>query len=395
MAENNTDTSQPDIDFAKFLTLLPSALPDHLHYLIRDELDVIHKIFRDLPPHWRGVFIDILSGKASKFRDYLLLAKSYGCPVNSVLQLFAELRMFHMTAKMEAILGHPLVTLAQNYGNPNNGTGKTGLLYAWLAPSKAASILHLQNVAFGLHDMPRCTRAILAENYGNPNNGTGSTGFQRQRSGPSNGSLVHHDTAGLHGNTAGTDVAISAAGHGTPPYHDNNTVGTDLAISVAGHRSVLKPSHATVLDDITNLMKEIFASLNGNPQLARDYPKWFTTLLGINGGVIITLISKSTSNNPQSLSTEIMESFTALSAVVGFSASLAGLYLITNKPQTLPFSCDSEIATRKVGIVGGIATAFAFIAGVLLLLPNNPFRWITMGLAAALLLIPFLIRFLG
>ncbi|XP_022761538.1 uncharacterized protein LOC111307691 isoform X1 [Durio zibethinus] len=324
------------------------------------------------------------------------------------------------------------------YGNPNYGAGSSGFQHQRLEPSNDLAISvdwslrvpKLPRVMFldeeptllmtksilpleeDLHSNAAGTRYLsnqqkdvaisVAELLGgpepsrarNPNNGAAGILFQYQRSEPSAGTPLHY-IAARHS----ADVAISAAGHGTPPYHHTtgfhtNTAGTDLAISVAGSPSVPKPSHATVLDYVTNLMKEISVSLNGNPQLARDHPKWFTTLLGINGGVIITLISKSTSNNPQSLSTEIMESFTALSAVVGFSASLAGLYLITNKPQTLPVSCDSEVATPKMGIVGGIATAFAFMAGVLLLLPNNPFRWITLGLASAAFLIPVLIKLL-
>ncbi|XP_022761540.1 uncharacterized protein LOC111307691 isoform X3 [Durio zibethinus] len=399
MAENNTDT----IDVDKFLNLLLPSLPDNLHGLIRDNRDEFHKIFCNLSFRKRRACIDILSTRASEFRKHLLILELLGYPVASVPQLFNDLFEYKKTAHMEDLaisvdwsLRVPKLPRVMFLDEePTLLMTKSILPLEEDLHSNAAGTRYLSNqqkdVAISVAELlggPEPSRAR------NPNNGAAGILFQYQRSEPSAGTPLHY-IAARHS----ADVAISAAGHGTPPYHHTtgfhtNTAGTDLAISVAGSPSVPKPSHATVLDYVTNLMKEISVSLNGNPQLARDHPKWFTTLLGINGGVIITLISKSTSNNPQSLSTEIMESFTALSAVVGFSASLAGLYLITNKPQTLPVSCDSEVATPKMGIVGGIATAFAFMAGVLLLLPNNPFRWITLGLASAAFLIPVLIKLL-
>ncbi|XP_022761539.1 uncharacterized protein LOC111307691 isoform X2 [Durio zibethinus] len=454
MAENNTDT----IDVDKFLNLLLPSLPDNLHGLIRDNRDEFHKIFCNLSFRKRRACIDILSTRASEFRKHLLILELLGYPVASVPQLFNDLFEYKKTAHMEdKRISDSAACMPRHFSGTFDlaeyYAGNTGFQHQRSEPSNGTPLQLWQKMSLGSPDLaisvdwslrvpklPRVmfldeeptllmTKSILpleedlhsnaagtrylsnqqkdvaisvAELLGgpepsrarNPNNGAAGILFQYQRSEPSAGTPLHY-IAARHS----ADVAISAAGHGTPPYHHTtgfhtNTAGTDLAISVAGSPSVPKPSHATVLDYVTNLMKEISVSLNGNPQLARDHPKWFTTLLGINGGVIITLISKSTSNNPQSLSTEIMESFTALSAVVGFSASLAGLYLITNKPQTLPVSCDSEVATPKMGIVGGIATAFAFMAGVLLLLPNNPFRWITLGLASAAFLIPVLIKLL-
>ncbi|KAK5804906.1 hypothetical protein PVK06_032558 [Gossypium arboreum] len=87
-----------------------------------------------------------------------------------------------------------------------------------------------------------------------------------------------------------------------------------------------------------------------------------------------------------------MESFAACCALVGFVASLAGLYLTTNKPKSLPFGCDPEVSTQKMGIVGGLASAFGFISGVLLLLPNNLFRGITMTMAFAAFIVPIFIK---
>ncbi|PPR92929.1 hypothetical protein GOBAR_AA27754 [Gossypium barbadense] len=69
-----------------------------------------------------------------------------------------------------------------------------------------------------------------------------------------------------------------------------------------------------------------------------------------------------------------------------------GLYLTTNMPKSLPFGCDPEVSTQKMGTVGGLASAFGFISGVLLLLPNNLFRGITMTMAFAAFIVPIFIK---
>ncbi|KAK8684780.1 hypothetical protein V6N13_040796 [Hibiscus sabdariffa] len=141
----------------------------------------------------------------------------------------------------------------------------------------------------------------------------------------------------------------------------------------------------------------IIGAGNGGQAIAkqesvRDYPAWFKTLLGINSGVLLSLIAKSTSNNAQSVPTLTIESLAACGAVVGFTTSLAGQYLSTNKPKTLPFGGDPEVLTPKMAIVSGLATACGFAAGVLLLLPNNLFRGITMATAFAAITIPMFIK---
>lgn len=61
-------------------------------------------------------------------------------------------------------------------------------------------------------------------------------------------------------------------------------------------------------------------------------------------------------------------------------------------PKSLPFGCDPEVSTQLMGIVGGLASACGFTAGVLLLLPNNLFRGITMGVAFAAFMVPIFIE---
>ncbi|KAK8984361.1 hypothetical protein V6N11_029676 [Hibiscus sabdariffa] len=123
-----------------------------------------------------------------------------------------------------------------------------------------------------------------------------------------------------------------------------------------------------------------------------DRQTWFKTLLRINSGVLISLIAKSTSNNRQSLPTLTIESLAACCAVVGFTTSLAGQYLSTNKPMIFSFGVDPEVLTQKLSTVSGLATACGFAAGLLLLLPNNLFRGITMATAFAAIAIPMFIK---
>ncbi|XP_039037698.1 uncharacterized protein LOC120175064 [Hibiscus syriacus] len=148
-------------------------------------------------------------------------------------------------------------------------------------------------------------------------------------------------------------------------------------------------TYAHPLKDNGGLIRDI----GGNWKFARDHQTWCKALIAIDTGVIIALISKSIGTNPKSLPTEIIESFAACCAVVGFSTSLTGLYISTNKPKLLPFGCDPDVLTHKMGIVAGLATAFGFTAGVLLLLPNNLFRGITMAVACLAVTIPIFIKF--